>query len=115
MTNVILSQLDIEAEISRLSGILEDRTQNYGDAIQEAATAEARYRVAHAKAFVRARILEKLAERTADATATVECEELLLDRKAKEGLARALEEACRSLREQLGAVRTLSANIRSQT
>lgn len=109
------SQLDIENEIIRLEGILEDTTDEFAIVCIEASNAEATYRVAYAKAFVRHRIEDKSSEKTAEAQSTVDCEDLLVARRGAEGQQRGLEEKCRSLRSSLDAVRTLSANVRAQT
>lgn len=110
------SQLDIENEIIRLEGILEEVTDEFATACVDAAEAEAKYRVEYAKAFTRYRLgVEKSSEKTAEAQATVEVGELLAGRRSAEALQRGLEEKCRSLRSSLDAVRTLSANVRAQT
>lgn len=110
------SQLDIEHEILRLEGLLEDTTDEFATVAQQAAAAEAVYRVNYAKAFVRYRLGgERSSEKTAEAQSTVECENELKRRRSLEAQQRGLEEKCRSLRASLDAVRTLSANVRSQT
>lgn len=115
MTDRTWDQFDIESEIIRLEGLLEDTTDGFAKACVEAAGKEATYRVNYAKAFVRYRLIDKSSEKTAEAQATVECEVLLFERRAAEGTQRGLEEKCRSLRSSLDAVRTLSANVRAQT
>jgi hypothetical protein len=116
MTDRTWSQLDIENEIIRLEGILEDTTDEFAKVCQQAANAEATFRVSYAKSFVRYRLgVEKSSEKTAEAQATAECERELFDRRGLESQQRGLEEKCRSLRASLDAVRTLSANVRAQT
>jgi hypothetical protein len=115
MSGYVVSPSMIESEIVRLGELLENTTHEFGKMVEEADMAEAHYRIAFAKAFVRYRLGEKSSEKTAEQQATIECEDLLLARKAAEGRARHLEESCRSLREQLGAARSLGANIRAQT
>jgi hypothetical protein len=115
MTDRTWSQLDIENEIIRLEELLEDTTDEFAKMCQEAAAAESTYRVRYAKAFVRYRLgVEKSSEKTAEAQAVAECEQELLLRRSLESQQRGLEEKCRSLRSSLDAVRTLSANVRSQ-
>lgn len=111
----IVTQANIESEILRISGILEEQTGEFQDAIRSARHAEADYRLAFAKAFVRHRVTDKVAEKTAEHMALIDCEDLLYERKRTEGLERHLEEQLRSLRAQLDAVRTLAANVRAQT
>src|SRR5262245_39253084 len=108
------SQLDIENEIIRLEGILEEKTDEFAEVVVKAARAEATYRVEYAKAFARYRMAGD-SEKTSEAKATIEAGELLMERRSKEAQQRGLEEKCRSLRSSLDAVRTLSANVRAQT
>lgn len=107
-------QFDIETEIIRLEGVLEDTTDEFAKIVVRAAAAEATYRVGYAKAFARFRLTGS-SEKTADAEAVSECERELHERKSLEAQQRGLEEKCRSLRASLDAVRTLSANVRAQT
>jgi len=111
-----LTQLDVENEILRLSAQLESATYEFRDYLTAAARAEAAYRLEYARAFTRLRMgPDKLSEKTCDMRATVECGDLLAARLGADALSRSNEEICRSLRSRLDAVRTLSANIRSQT
>jgi hypothetical protein len=113
---MVLSQADIEGEITRLSNILENTTEEFGKAIREAKQAEADYRIEYAKAFTTHRLgADKVSEKTAEMMATVNVAANLRLRLSKEAIERYLEEKCRSLRAQLDAVRTLSANVRAQT
>lgn len=117
MSERLVHQGDIEAEILRISDLLERATGDLATAAEEAAEAEADYRVAYAKAFRFAKGTEdvKLTEKIREAIATIACDELL--HRHKLGVARqlSLQEKCRQLRAQLDAVRTLSANVRGQT
>lgn len=108
------SQIDIEGEIIRLVGILEETTDEFASVSVRAAKSEAEYRVRYAKSFARHR-LGGDSEKTAEANAVIECEHELLERRSLESQQRGLEEKCRSLRSSLDAVRTLSANVRAQT
>lgn len=116
MASYMVTQGDIENEILRLSSLLEEQTREYGDRLKESSDHESAYRIAYARAFAQHRLGgEKLSEETCKQLATSECSELLTARLASEAVTRFLEEQCRSLRAQLDAVRTLSANVRAQT
>lgn len=112
MTQTI--QTDIEGEILRLSELIENRSEDYQDAIRNANNSEAAFKLAFARAFVTYRMgEEKLSEKTAEAKATLDSESELLTMKAAAAESRFLEEKLRDLRSQLDAVRTLSANVRA--
>lgn len=112
----ILSQMDIENEITRLSALLEEQTHEFGTVLSERARAEGEYRVEYARVFTTLRMgPNKMSEETCKQQATVDVGELLTRRLGAEARERYLEEQCRSLRSQLDAVRTLSANVRAQT
>lgn len=114
-----VTQVDIENEIVRLSDELEGATLDFKTQLEESAAATARYRVEYAKSWISHRWPKEgekaNAEKTADQLATRDCGDLLLQRLDAEAQSRYLEERCRNLRAQLDAVRTLSANVRSQT
>ena len=112
----MVNQADIEHEILRLSELLEEQTHEYGKVLQLSKEAEAAYRIGYARSFTSHRLGgEKVSEETCKQLATQENADLLAHRLSAEAQERYLEEQCRSLRERLGAVRTLSANVRSQT
>jgi hypothetical protein len=94
---------DVEREVRRLARKLEAKTDELAELFHDAAEAEVAYRVEYAKA---------VAER--EAAATVYCEKLLWDRKTKEAVADAAREAARSLRDQISAVQSVGAMVRSQ-
>jgi hypothetical protein len=114
VSTYIVNQGEIENEILRLSDLLEAQTHEYGQALNARAVAEADYRVQYARSFTKYRF-EKLSEETSKQKATDEVGHLLVLRLSAEAKERFLEEQCRSLRAQLDAVRTLSANVRAQT
>lgn len=99
----------VEREVRRLARKLEDKADELAVLFREAGEAEALYRVEYAKALL---LSEKktVAEREADAT--VRCELLLKDRKAKEAVADAAKEAGRHLAAQLNAVQSVGAMVR---
>ena len=112
----MVHQSDIEAEILRLSGLLEEATGELATASENAAHGEADYRVAYARAYLTHRPkYDKLTDKIREAEATVECEKELTTYKVAAARQLALQEKCRQLRAQLDAVRTLSANVRGQT
>lgn len=123
MSERLVHQGDIEAEILRISDLLERATGELASAAEEAAEAEADYRVAYAKEFYSPKRPEgefpgdgpKLTEKLRESLATIACDEALHRHKIAAARQLALQEKCRQLRAQLDAVRTLSANVRGQT
>jgi hypothetical protein len=102
---------DVEREVRRLARKLEAKTDELAELFHDAAEAEVAYRVEYAKALLVADA-KTVAER--EAAATVYCEKLLWDRKTKEAVADAAREAARSLRDQISAVQSVGAMVRSQ-
>lgn len=100
-----------EDELRRLSKKLEDKTDALAGLLDEAAEAEVVQKVAYAKAMLAAEGTNPVRE----ATATVDTEDQLRDRKHKEAIADACREAVRSLRDQLSAVQSANANVRHQS
>lgn len=115
----LVYQEDIEGEITRLSDLLERATEALATAAEDAANAEADYRVAYAHEFYSphrpAEENVKLTEKLRESLATIACDELLHRHKVAAARQLSIIEKCRQLRAQLDAVRTLSANVRSQT
>jgi hypothetical protein len=99
----------VEAELRRVARKLEARTDALAGLLTDAATADVTYKLAHAKALLRAEG-DTVAEREAAALLAVEAE--LRDRKHAEAVADACREAVRSLRDQLSAVQSVNANVR---
>ena len=69
------------------------------------------YKLAHARQLLRAEG-DTVSEREAEAL--LACADLLRERRISEAIADACRESVRSLREQLGALRSLNANVREQ-
>ena len=119
MSERLVHQGDIEAEILRISDLLERATGDLATAAEEAAEAEADYRVSYAHEFYSPTRPDgddtKLTEKLREALATIACDEILHRHKIAAARQLSLQEKCRQLRAQLDAVRTLSANVRGQT
>lgn len=103
-----LNPAQVEAELLRFVGLLERATQETAKRGKAAALAETAHRVAHARALLAAE--GTVAERDAQATLSTETE--LLARRLAEASLDAARDASRNLREQLGAMRTINANLR---
>lgn len=99
----------VEAEILRLSGEMNQKTTALIEASQQWAEAEHWYRVEYAKALLRAKgtIPEK------EARATLDSQAELADRLRTEAVMKASQEAGRNLRSQLDALRSINANARA--
>ena len=104
----VLNPAAVEAELIRFVSLLEKATQETARRGKRAAEAEVAYRVAFAKAILVAE--GTVAER--DAHATIVTERELLARRLHEASLDAARDASRNLREQLGALRTVNANLR---
>lgn len=102
------AQVDVEAEILRLSALAEKVTTTLARRATESAEKDARYRNAHARAVLRAS--GTVAEREAQAAIDTEVE--YLDRKLAEAKLDAAKEAGRNYRAQLDALRSINASIR---
>lgn len=104
-----LAQVDVEAEIMRLSRLAEEVTQKLSKRAREAAEADVTYKVAHAKAL----LLAEGPQYVRDAEATVKTEGEYRERRATEALLLAAQEAGRNYRAQLDALRSINANMRA--
>ena len=100
-----------EDELRRLSKKLEDKTDALAGLLQEAAQAEATYRIEHAKALLRSVCPT---DKQKDADATEQTAVQLTLRKTSEAVADAAKESVRSLRDQLSACQSANANVRFQ-
>lgn len=109
---VTLTPAHIDAEIGRLSDILESKTNEFAVLARAAAESEVAHKTARAKALLTSNGRSSdLREAEADAAT----EDQHLKRKIDEAVADACREAMRSLRTQLEALRTLAANLREMT
>lgn len=108
-----ITQSDIENEIVRIGDLLEQATANLATDLETWANAEADYKIAFAHAY-RA-CPDKTPEHLRRQIATEETKDDLRASLMGEAVKVAMQEKCRQLRAQLDAVRTLSANVRSQT
>lgn len=106
----VITQIEIEREIMRLSARLEDETNLYATHIQNAATAEAKFKFEHAKAYLRAQGTVAEREAWSDFKTTVEFQ----SHKETDALSKSSKEALNSIREQIRALQTLAANLRGQ-
>lgn len=104
----VLSQAEVEQELMRLSAMAEKALQELAKRARAAAEAEVKHKVARAKALLAAE--GTVAER--EARADVETEALFLERKMAEALLLSAQEAGRTYRAQLEAIRSVNANLR---
>lgn len=102
-------QVDIEAEILRLSARAEDITQALARRAREAATADVAYKIAHAKAL----LLAEGPQYIRDADATVQTDVEYGEKRGTEALLMSAQEAGRNVRAQLDALRSINANHRA--
>lgn len=112
----VLAQVEIENEIVACLDALERETDRYDRLATDAASAEADYKLAYAKAVI---VLSDSASRMTaaekQARAEVHAGDPLRAWKVLEARRGATKEALLSLRARLDALRSLSANVRAQT
>jgi YesN/AraC family two-component response regulator len=106
-----ISQVDVEEEMIRLVTMLEDETENFERLIQDMANKEATYKSSWAKEYLSAKGSIKERESWAD----YRLEKETFSWKIAEALVKGKREKLSSLRTSIDALRTLAANVRSQT
>lgn len=106
-----LDQYGIESEIIRFVQMLEEETENYAIVARDHAKKEAIHKTEWAKAYMSA--TGPVAERTA--WSDYKTKDTLFDMKLADALMRAKREKLNSVRTNIDALRTLSANVRAQT
>lgn len=104
-----INPVECEREIMRFVGLLETATTKVAKRGRAAAEADADYKIAFAKALLASE--GTVAER--DAQATVATQQEYRAKRAAEAVLEAAKEASRNMREQLGALRSVMANLRS--
>lgn len=106
-----MSQSEIEEELMRLSGMLETETEVFAVLAEDHAKKEARYKVEWAKVY----LSEEGSIKHRESLAEYKNAENLYDMKISDALLRSKREKLFSLRDSMGALRTLAANVRAQT
>jgi hypothetical protein len=107
----------IEAEILRLSGALEEQSNEYVMCARAAAEAEVAWKVGYDKALLRVSHSPEgkgLTVPEKHATAELEVEHLLFRHTVSEAVAKAALQSCRSTMASLSAVQSVGANLRAQ-
>jgi hypothetical protein len=105
-----ISQIEVEQEILRLVGMLEDHTETFEMLATDAANKEAVYKSSWAKEYLSAKGSIKEREAWSD----YKLEQQIFDYKISEALVKAKREKLHSLRTSIDALRTLAANVRAQ-
>jgi hypothetical protein len=114
--NRLLTQGEIERMILDITNQLEEETYTYATLSDEAASAEADYKLSAARQLLAiAASGRKLTAPEKQATVDVACSEAFRIWKIAEARRGACKEALLSLRARLDAQRSLAANIRAQT
>lgn len=107
-----LTNVDIEDEIMRLSGEMESATYEYATLSDEAAQAEVDYKLDNARELLKAEAPNQAAR---TAKALIQTREQFETHRIAEARLKAQAELLRTLHARLDALRTLAANLRSQT
>lgn len=105
-----ISQVEVESEIMRLMGMLEEETEAFETLATEAAKKEALMKSNWAKEYLSAKGSVKEREAWAD----YKLSEEVYSYKIAEALVKAKREKLLSLRASIDALRTLNANVRAQ-
>jgi YesN/AraC family two-component response regulator len=108
--NKPISQVDIEHELTRLIGLLEEETEAFESLAEDQAKKEALYKSNWAKEYLSAKGSIKEREAWADYKLADEN----FDFKIAEALLKSKREKLLSLRTSIDAMRTLNANVRAQ-
>ena len=104
----MLTQGQVEQELARLIEAADDTAHDIADRAVEAARAEHDFKVAHARAYLRAE--GPVASREAQALLAVE--DLHLARKIADARLLAAQEAARTIRASMDALRSVNATVR---
>jgi len=112
----VLTQGEIEADIMRVADEIEEQTHVYADVAHDAAVREADYKLRVARAIVSLSASEaRMTAAEKQARADVQAAEELREWKIADARLKATKESLLSLRARMDALRSLSANVRSQT
>lgn len=110
MASEPLAQVDIEAEIVRLSGLCEKVTHQLAVRARASAEADAAFKREHAKAFL---LAEGKTVGDREAEAALMTDEQYTAKRIAEALLQSATEAGRNYRAQLDALRSINANQRA--
>jgi hypothetical protein len=109
--NKPISQVDIENELVRLMDMLEEETEAFETLAVDCAKKEALYKSNWAKEYLSA----KGSIREREAWSDYKLSDESYDYKIAEALVKSKREKLTSLRTSIDALRTLNANVRTQT
>ena len=110
MKSYPLTQAEIESEMMRLVGLLEEETETFEALAQQFAENEAEFKATWAKHYLQGEGSIRHREAGADYATS----EVLYQYKISEALVKAKRERLLSLRISIDALRTLNANVRAQ-
>lgn len=105
-----ISQVDVEEEIIRLLNLLETETEAFEQLAEDAARKESLHKSQWAKAYLTSSGSIKEREAHADWLMT----DIAMEYKIAEAMVKSKREKLSSLKTQVDALRTLSANVRAQ-
>jgi hypothetical protein len=105
-----LSQVELEEKLREYAQLLEDVTDDYAEALRDAAKAESAWKKAESSVYLRGKGTQKDRE----AKARYDTMDLFEEHKAAEAVVKALQARMNAYRETIGALRTLNSNVRAQ-
>lgn len=122
MNSAVLTQAGVEQEIRRISDEMEEAVYELAEYAVAAAEAEVTHKVAYAQARLATASMSggsgpggRVTEGDKESRANIDTEHQLRTRLISEARHEVAQEKLRSMRSRLDALRTISANIRSQT
>jgi hypothetical protein len=113
----VLTQGEVERDIMTVVDALDSQTTRYAELAEHAAVTEADWKLAYARAIVNLSAVQSVKMTAAEKQARAEdhCGDSFRLWKIAEARRNATKEALLSLRAKLDALRSVSANIRTQT
>ena len=113
MLSEVISQGEIEERILRLCDQMDTTLDDYREVSEQRASAEADYKYAHSRALIEQGSKSTVAAR--EAVAHLRASTQYREWRLLETRERACQQMLTSLRSQIDALRTLSANVRYMT
>lgn len=119
MMNTPMSPAEVDAEILRLTALLEERVEDFGNASRRAAEAEARYKFRSAQELISLIDNARPGHKTTVQEREARVEVAIADEHAAHlitnATAKSVRESLGALRVQIDALRTVAANYRALT
>lgn len=113
--NTPITPFEVESKLLQLMDSLESETEAFEVLSVDSAKKSARYKASWARAYIRVSSGGKGSIKDRESLADYENEELHFDHLVAEALTKSKQQKLTSLRTEMDALRTISANVRAQT